>query len=101
MTFLADVLPPQTERSFMAQVVQYAELMGWRVYHPFDSRRSAAGFPDIVAVRRPRVIWAELKSERGRLTADQVAWLTELRACGQEAYWWKPSMWPIVEKVLA
>lgn len=101
MTFLASVLPPQTERRFMAQVVAYAEMMGWKVYHPFDSRRSAAGFPDLVAVRRPRVVWAELKSDRGRVTAAQHAWLHLLSECGQEVYLWHPRDWPVVERVLA
>lgn len=90
----------QTERSFMAQVIRYAELMGWRAYHTFDSRRSAAGFPDCVFVRRPRCVFIETKAERGRLTDDQRAWLAELRACGQEVYLFRPSDWREVEEVL-
>src|SRR5688572_19177552 len=42
----------QTERAFQAQVVKYARLMGWTAYHTHDSRRSQAGFPDLVLVRR-------------------------------------------------
>jgi hypothetical protein len=81
-------------------VVRYARLMGWSAYHTYDSRRSAAGFPDLVLVRRPRVVWAELKSERGRLTDDQRAWIEELRACGQAVFVWRPSNWEEIERAL-
>jgi len=90
----------QTERAFQNEVVRYARMMGWRLYHTHDSRRSEAGFPDLVLVRRPRLVWAELKSERGRLTDDQRAWIEELRACGQEVHVWRPSNWMIVAETL-
>jgi hypothetical protein len=94
----------QTERAFMAQVIRLAELFSWRHYHSHRSDHSPAGFPDLVLVRarhpKPRVVFAELKSDRGRVTADQRAWITELRACGQEAYIWRPSMWQDVERIL-
>lgn len=98
-TFL-DRLPAQTERHWQRQVVQYAELMGFRVYHTFDSRRSSAGFPDLVLVRRPRVIFAELKSRRGKLTDDQRAWLLALGGCSVERYIWRPADWRDVERIL-
>jgi len=90
----------ETEAQFQASVIRYAELMGWRVYHVHDSRKSRAGFPDLVMVRRPRVIFAELKSERGRASEDQLAWLDALDQCGQEVYQWRPSQWNIVERIL-
>ena len=99
MTFL-DALPRQTERSWQAQVVKLAELLGYRVYHTWNSKHSAAGFPDLVLVRRPRCIFAELKSDRTRLTADQLAWLVALRECGLEVYVWRPSEWKLVERIL-
>jgi hypothetical protein len=94
------VLPKLTEKAFMAQVVRYANMMGWHSYHPFDSRRSAPGFPDLVLIRRPRVVWAELKSQRGKLTPDQLTVFCELRACNQEIYVWRPDDWPKVERIL-
>jgi VRR-NUC domain len=90
----------QSERAFQASVVRYAELMGWAVFHPYDSRRSQVGFPDLVMVRRPRIVWAELKAQRGRLTDAQRAWIEELRACGQAAVVWRPSDWQEIEDVL-
>ncbi|MCC6312227.1 MAG: hypothetical protein IT345_15125, partial [Trueperaceae bacterium] len=59
------------ERDFQALVVQLARLRGWRVYHTFDSRRSPAGFPDLVLARPPRLVIAELKSEKGRVADEQ------------------------------
>jgi hypothetical protein len=99
VTFQA-VLPPQTEREFQASVVKYAKMLGYRVYHTHDSRRSVAGFPDLVLVRRPRIVFAELKSQRGRVTDDQAYWIRDLRACGAEVYLWRPSDWPAVEGIL-
>ena len=65
----ADIVASQmTEAEHLEQVKAVALTCGWRLYHTFDSRRSAAGFPDLVLVRPPRVIFAELKSEKGRLT---------------------------------
>ncbi len=64
-----------SERAFQRQIVQLAELMGWRTYHTYDSRRSNPGFPDLVLVRAPRVIFAELKRQRGRVTAAQTEWV--------------------------
>lgn len=84
-------VPRQTEKAFMAQVVEAAKLFGWLAWHPFLSKWSARGFPDIVLVRPPRVVFAELKSEKGKLTPDQERWLDLLGACpGVERYAWWP-----------
>lgn len=90
-----------TEKDFQATVLELARVLGWRCYHTHDSRRSEPGFPDIVAVRPPRVIYAELKTERGRLTPTQRDWLSLLKGCpGVEAHVWRPSKWPEIEAVL-
>jgi hypothetical protein len=39
-----------------------------------------AGIPDLLLVRRGRVVACELKAERGRVSADQLAWLHDLAA---------------------
>jgi hypothetical protein len=92
--------PKLTEARFMAQVVEYARLMGWRTYHTRRSEGSEAGFPDLVLVRRPRIVWAELKSERGKATPQQLVWLLELLECRQEVYLWRPEDWPRIERIL-
>lgn len=90
-----------SEKEFMANVVELATLLGWRSYHTHDSRRSAPGFPDCVFVRDARLLFAELKTERGRLTLPQRSWLAALRQCrGAEVYEWRPSDWLKIEAVL-
>jgi hypothetical protein len=73
-----------TEAELQRYVLEAAVLAGWLAYHTHDSRRSQPGFPDLVLVRRPRMIYAELKSDRGRLRAEQNIWLAELRAVAAE-----------------
>lgn len=45
----------------------------------------ASGFPDITAVRGRRLLFIELKSTRGKVTAAQQDWLARLRDAGVEA----------------
>ena len=56
-------------------------------------RRSAAGYPDVSAVRPPRLIFIELKSASGSPTPAQTLWLQDLTDAGQETYLWYPSDW--------
>lgn len=84
-TPLEDVL----EKEWQRQVVQLAKTLGWRSYHTFDSRRSTHGFPDLVLVRE-RVIYLELKRERGKLTDEQADWLLALLEAGAHAYVARP-----------
>jgi len=91
--------PRITEREFQAQVVQLARLCGWLVYHTHDSRRSAAGFPDLVLVRET-VLFVELKVPPNRLSPDQTAWVERLRGAGQAACVWTPDQWGEIELTL-
>lgn len=102
----------QSEKSFQAQVVALAKLRGWMTWHAFDSRRSTAGVPDLLLVRvartdtpagpTGRVIFAELKTETGVVSAPQRQWLDALAATGKvEAYTWRPSMWTEIDAILA
>lgn len=79
-----------TEKAWQAQVLQMATLYQWLVFHPFDARRSTAGYPDLTLVRPPSLVFAELKTAKGRLAPAQIEWLGNLRAAGQEAYVWRP-----------
>ena len=103
-----------SEAEFQRMVIDLAHLHHWRVAH-FRAAQKAdgswvtpvaadgKGFPDLVMVRPTdkRVIFAELKSELGRLRPDQQAWISDLLRCpGVETYTWKPSDLPQVAKVL-
>jgi hypothetical protein len=89
-----------TEKQFMAAVIEMAQMLGWLVYHTHESRRSEAGFPDLVCVRRDRVVFIELKTEKGRLSEDQERWLAALGLAGAEVRCWRPSDWPEIEAAL-
>ena len=95
--------PPAScsEATFQRHVVELAERLGWRCYHTFDSRRSAAGWPDLTMLRAGVLILAELKTDRGEPTAEQTAWLTELRAVrGIVVRLWRPSDWAAIVREL-
>jgi hypothetical protein len=81
-----------SERELTGYVRDVAGALGWRRYHAWLSKHSPAGFPDEVLVRPPRLVFAELKSERGRLSDEQEAWLEELRTVpGVEVFVWRPA----------
>jgi hypothetical protein len=83
-----------TEASWQATVVDLAELRDWYVYHNPDSRRSNAGFPDLVLIRPPRVMFLELKRETGRLSPMQREIVGALENCpGVEVHVARPSDW--------
>lgn len=96
---------PILERDFQANVTRVLDLFGWRWYHTFDSRRSVAGFPDVVAVRRGRVLFLELKGERTRVDRAQFGWAADLLQAAEvndhvEYHLWRPSDWETLMAVL-
>jgi hypothetical protein len=90
------------EREFQASVVDLALLRGWKAWHDHDSRRNVAGLPDLLLVRPPRVLFAEIKAARGRLSPSQRTWLDALGRCpGVEVHVWRPGDWSEIEEALA
>ena len=74
---------------------------GWMVYHTYDSRRSTAGFPDLVLVKPPVVVFAELKTEKGTPSKAQDEWLEQLGLCTDlSVHLWRPSDWDEIEERL-
>jgi hypothetical protein len=95
-------MPRITERDFLATVRGLAELLGWVCYHTWQSIHSPAGFPDLVLVKPPRVIFAELKAGNRQPTPAQERWLNLLRECtGVEAYLWRPEDWEQIQAILS
>lgn len=97
-----------SEKEFQTQVVELARTTGWLVSHFHDSRRQVTrangqrffigdkdskGFPDLVLVKAPRVIFWEMKKELGKTTPEQDEWLARLSECGLEARVVRPSDW--------
>ena len=80
------------ERQLHDAILELAKRFRWDVYHTADSRRSKAGFPDLVLWRK-RVIFAELKSTNGKLREDQVETLNALANAGANVFVWRPVDW--------
>jgi len=70
-----------SEKELQAAVIELCKLFGWAYYHTYNSRRSVAGFPDLVLVR-DRILFVELKSEKGRLTMEQQQWADDISEAG-------------------
>lgn len=86
-----------TEKQLQAAVIELAGYLKWKTYHTYDSRRSAAGFPDLVLVR-DRILFVELKTAKGKLSAYQQAWIDDLDRVAVEGsevvvYVWRPVHW--------
>lgn len=98
-----------TEKAFQRMEIDLARLHGWRVAHFRPCRTQhgwrtsvsadGKGFPDLVLVRE-RLLFVELKTDTGIMTAEQLAWLAALRAAGQDARVWRPADWSIIEATL-
>lgn len=131
------------EGAWQTQVVGAARVYGWtRIYHapnggaPQKNGRRVVGgqipegrgFPDLLLIRGPRLVVAELKTEKGRMGPGQPEWLEAFRELGRviddyvalgfdgaggreldvenggppavEAYVWRPSDWETVQRVL-
>lgn len=97
----------ETEAGFMKAVVQYAKLKNWLVFHDTDSRKNPAGLPDLVLLRGGRLVFAELKTRRGRVREAQRAWLDALGPVAAASggavavSLWRPADWPEILKELA
>lgn len=101
----------RSEASFQQQIEQLAALYGWRHYHAPDNRpgggtgrvqRVTAGFPDLVLVRDGELIFAELKTQTGRVRPEQAEWLAALENVdGVETYVWRPDDFDAINTRLA
>ena len=99
-----------SERDFQTQVTDLASMLGWSWAH-FRPARTAhgwrvpvsgplgAGWPDLVLVRDDRIVFAELKRERGRPRPDQTFALTLLSGAA-ETYVWRPSDFDDIARIL-
>ena len=98
----ATSLPPVTEKGLAATLKELAVMLGWEFFHVYDSRRPAAGWPDVALVRPPRMILAELKRDGQKPTPAQEKWLELLkRVPGIEVFCWRPADWDTIVNVLA
>lgn len=93
------------ERELQKAVIDLARTWGYRVCHFTAAQARAgkfvtpvvadgAGFPDLIIVGHGRLIFAEMKAQRGRLRPTQLEWQQALlQVPGIEHYVWKPEDW--------
>lgn len=78
------------------------ELLGRAEFHGWHVRMFAADWgPDLLLIRRPRLLWVFAETERGRLSKARLASFEELRACHQVAVVMRPTNTPQLERLLA
>lgn len=107
------VLPPVREDAWQSTVTDLATLCGWRWAHFRPARTKdgwrtpvsgtlGRGFPDLVLARERdgRLLFVELKSDAGRVSAEQRAVHATLRAAGAEVHMWRPRDLDRVREVL-
>lgn len=104
-------MPSQiSEAGFQSQVVELARLHGWLVQHTRPAKvgdrwltpiQGQPGFPDLVLAHHRRgVLFAELKTEKGRLSPAQRLWRDTLIDAGASWHLWRPADLPTIAKVL-
>lgn len=105
---------PQSEKEFQNAVVDYAHLNGWLVHHARAAQvregkwvtpiQGDAGFPDLVMARYGKIVFAELKSKKGRLSQAQKEWrdIIDTAVDQDRLFWfeWRPSDWDEIEQTL-
>jgi len=80
-----------SEADFQNAIIKLAKEQGWLVYHTHDSRRSQAGFPDLVMIKGNYLIVAELKNRTGKLSEAQTTWVKAFEAVNiTNINVWKP-----------
>ena len=59
------------------------------------------GFPDLLLVRGRKIIVAELKVGKNKVTPEQMLWLDAFATAGVEAHIWRPENWDKINEVLS
>jgi hypothetical protein len=102
-------MTPISEASFLQQVKSLAYLHGWAFHHATPSLTSkgkwittgAPGFPDVVLAHRARgLIFAELKTAKGKPTDSQLDWMARIGPYA-ECYLWRPDDLKDIERRLS
>ncbi len=92
------------ERALQTAVIALAKTLGYRCAHfrPGMMRSGAwvtamsgaSGWPDLCVVGRGRILYRELKTDKGRLSDEQVAWGDAIGMAGGDWAVWRISDWP-------
>lgn len=88
-----------SEADWQRRVTDYCTVLRLLWYHVPDSRRTNPGFPDLVIAGPGGVLFVELKTERGKVSAHQQTWIDTLEPHVQTRVW-RPSQWDEVYDTL-
>jgi hypothetical protein len=101
---------PTREGELVNRIRAMALQHGWLLYHPPPNiptrdgrvREVGAGFPDLTLIHpvSGRLIFAELKSDSGRLTEPQERWLAALRLTEAIVEVWRPADLQRIREIL-
>lgn len=91
----ADLRLKMTEADLQAAVIDLLGTLNYKYYHTRDSRGSNAGFPDLTiwGGRHHKLMFAELKSTKGKVSKPQADTLRGLANTGAFVYVWRPYDW--------
>lgn len=75
------------ESDFRRAVLDLADRFGWKVYAPQPKHKpqgyTPKGWPDLTLARRGRIVFLELKKQKGgTVTTEQQEWIDELACVG-------------------
>jgi len=92
---------------------ELGQVWSWSMYHQVDtgacpnchrpsySKRVGPGFPDwVMAHENGRLLAIELKSQKGSIRPEQVAWLQTLARGPAEVYLFRPSDMDTITRIL-
>ena len=104
-----------SETEFQKHVIALSQGLGFVVAHFRNVRvqrangsvsyqtpvqADGAGFPDLVVAGHGRVVFVELKANKGRIRPEQEAWINMLREGGATVFVWKPKQWSEIAELL-
>ena len=83
-----------TEAELQQAVIDLSRRAGFMHFHDNDPRRNRPGWPDLVLLHTTtgRLIFIELKSDKGRVSPEQHVWM-RLLDMHHEVYLWRPIHW--------
>jgi hypothetical protein len=101
-------LRDMSEQEFQKQITTLAYMYGWQVFHPAPKqvrpgvwKSDGNGFPDLTMCKRTGgFIQAEIKTSRGRVSADQISWMMDAQPW-IECVVWRPEDMPFIKERLA
>lgn len=108
--------PGESEAAFQQRVIDLAHANGWLVahfravriaradgsfYHATPVQADGEGFPDLLLLRGPSMVVAELKVGKNTASDRQVVWLDAFRQLGSPSGVWRPADWPKIVETLS